>query len=69
MNSALFDRIRARTVVPWQSRGSPAMITERARSNRNKMELNGTKPKVLELTETLLHLLKNCYKLLKKLNI
>jgi hypothetical protein len=40
---------------PWQSRGSPVMITERTRSNRNEMEQNGTKPKDLELTETLPH--------------
>jgi hypothetical protein len=45
------------------------MITERTRSNRNEMEQNGTKPKALELTETLPHLLKNCHKLLKNLNM
>ncbi len=33
------------------------------------MELNVTKPNFLELTETLPHKLKNCYKLLKILNI
>ncbi len=39
--------------VQWQSRGSPVMITERTKSNRNEMEQNGTNPKALELTETL----------------
>jgi hypothetical protein len=47
MNSALFDRI---VQEPWQSSGSPVMITERTRSNRNEMEQNGTNPKTLELT-------------------
>jgi hypothetical protein len=54
---------------PWQACGSPVMITERTRSNRNEMGQNGTKPKALELAEALPHLLKNSNKLLKILNI
>ncbi len=41
---------------PWQFSSSPVMITKRTRINRKEMERYGTKPKALEVTETLPYL-------------